>query len=268
MKTQDFTATILVDQTPKEVFDAVTNVRGWWSEEIHGNTDKLNDEFTYSYKDVHNCKMKLVDVIPDKKVVWHVLDNYFSFTKDKSEWKDTQVSFEISRQGNKTQLHFTHLGLVPEYECYSACSAGWTQYVKHSLLNLIVKGKGEPNANEKAFTTYEVAARFNELAQQEKWFEIQDELFADDVRSVEPPDSAWFKYAEGKGPVRKKGEDWVKRIEAAHSRHTSAPIVAGNHFAVSREVDITVKVLGRIKVSEIMLYEVKGGKIVLEQFFY
>ena len=135
MKTQDFTATILVDQTPKEVFNAVTNVRGWWSEEIEGNTKKLNDEFTYRYKDFHNCKMKLVDVIPDKKVVWHVLDNYFSFTKDKSEWKDTHVSFEISRQGNKTQLHFTHLGLVPEYECYSACSAGWTQYVKHSLLN-------------------------------------------------------------------------------------------------------------------------------------
>lgn len=268
MKNQDFTATILVDKTPKEVFKAVTNVRGWWSEEIKGNTDTLNDEFTYNYKDVHKCRMKLVEVIPDKKVVWQVLDNYFNFTKDKSEWKDTKVSFEISKQGEKTKLHFTHLGLVPEYECYSACSDGWTQYVKHSLLNLIITGKGQPNTNEKAFTTHEVAVRFNELAQQERWFDIQDELFADNVRSIEPAHSPWFKYAEGKGPVRKKGEDWLKRIEAAHRRYTSDPIVAGNHFAVSREVDITVQGLGRIQVKEIMLYEVQDGRIVLEQFFY
>jgi hypothetical protein len=117
-------------------------------------------------------------------------------------------------------------------------------------------------------TTKEVAARFNELAMQEKWFEIQDELFAENVRSIEPPDSPWFKDAEGKSIVRKKGEDWVKRIEAAHSRHTTAPIVAGNHFVVGRQVDITVNGLGRIQINELMLYEVKDGQIVLEQFFY
>jgi hypothetical protein len=117
-------------------------------------------------------------------------------------------------------------------------------------------------------TTSEVAARFNELAQQEKWFEIQDELFADDVKSVDPPNSPYFGYAEGKVHVRKKGEDWVKRIEAAHRRYTTEPVVTGNHFAVGREVDITVQGFGRIKIDEIMLYEVKDGHIVSEQFFY
>ena len=117
-------------------------------------------------------------------------------------------------------------------------------------------------------TTQEIAARFNELAKQEKWFEIQDELFADNVKSIDPPDSPYFKYAEGKTSVRKKGEDWVKRIEAAHKTYTSEPIVAGNHFAVAREVDITVQGLGRIQINEIMLYEVKEGEIVSEQFFY
>lgn len=121
---------------------------------------------------------------------------------------------------------------------------------------------------ETTLTTQQVAARFNELAQQEKWFEIEDELFADHVRSVEPPDSLYFGYAEGKALVRKKGEDWVKRITAAYKRHTTQPIVAGNHFAVSREVDITVEGLGRIQIHEIMMYEVKDGMIVLEQFFY
>ena len=122
--------------------------------------------------------------------------------------------------------------------------------------------------NKTALTTQEVVARFNELAKQEKWFEIQDELFADSVRSVDPPDSPYFGYAKGKATVHKKGEDWVKRIEAVHRRNTTEPIVGGNHFAVGREVDITVQGFGRIKIEEIMLYEVKDGQIVLEQFFY
>src|SRR6266487_3681465 len=121
--------------------------------------------------------------------------------------------------------------------------------------------------NKTTMTTQEVAARFNELARQEKWFEIQDELFADNVRSIDPPNSPYFEYAEGKSPVRKKGEDWVKRIEAVYRRYTTEPVVSGNHFAVGREVDITVQGFGRIKIDEIMLYEVKDGQIVLEQFF-
>jgi hypothetical protein len=117
-------------------------------------------------------------------------------------------------------------------------------------------------------TTQQVAVRFNELAKQEKWFEIQDELFADNVRSADPVNSPYFGYAEGKSPVREKGEDWVKRIEAVHRRYTTEPVVCGNHFAVGREVDITVQGFGRIKIDEIMLYEVKDGEIVSEQFFY
>ena len=117
-------------------------------------------------------------------------------------------------------------------------------------------------------TTQQVASRFNELAQQEKWFEIQDELFAGQVRSIDSPDSPYFGYAEGKSQVRRKGEEWVKRIEAVHRRHTTEPVVAGNYFAVGRDVDITVQGFGRIKINEMMLYEVKDGQIVLEQFFY
>src|SRR5688572_24305648 len=117
-------------------------------------------------------------------------------------------------------------------------------------------------------TTQEVAARFNELAKQEKWFEIQDELFADNVRSIDPGGSPYFGYAEGKAAVRKKGEDFVSRVEAAHRRFTTAPIVTGNHFVVGREVDIEVKGHGRIQINEIMLYEVRNGEIISEQFFY
>ncbi len=149
MKTiQDYNTTILVNQTPKEVFDAINNVRGWWSQNIKGGTEKLNDEFSYKYKDVHHCKMKLVEVIPDQKVVWLVTDNYFNFLKDQSEWKGTKIIFEITRKGNQTQMHFTHEGLTPEYECYQICFDAWTDYIQNSLRNLITIGKGTPNPKE------------------------------------------------------------------------------------------------------------------------
>ena len=148
MTLQDFSTAILVDQTPKEVFKAVNNVRGWWSEEVEGGTEKLNDVFLYHYKDVHIAKMKLVEVIPDKKVVWQVLDNHFSFTKDKSEWVNTKIIFEIAKKDGKTELRLTHEGLVPEYECYQVCFDAWTSYIKGSLKNLIETGKGKPNAKE------------------------------------------------------------------------------------------------------------------------
>ncbi|MBO9153359.1 SnoaL-like domain-containing protein [Chitinophaga sp. GCM10012297] len=121
---------------------------------------------------------------------------------------------------------------------------------------------------QKIYTVAEVAARFHELAQQEKWFEIQDELFADNVKSVEPAGSPYLGYAEGKAAVRKKAEDFVGRITDFHGASTTAPIVTGNHFAVGREKDLTVQPHGRMQIKEIMLYEVKDGKIVLEQFFY
>ena len=117
-------------------------------------------------------------------------------------------------------------------------------------------------------TTKEVAARFNELAQQEKWFEIQDELFADNVKSIEPAHSKASGNAGGKDAVRRKGEAWVKRVEAFHGGSTTEPVIGGNYFSVSRHADITVQGLGRIQTDEIMLYEVKDDKIVMEQFFY
>ena len=93
-------------------------------------------------------------------------------------------------------------------------------------------------------------------------------MFADDVKSIEPANAAYLNNAEGKAAVRKKGEEWVKKVEAVHKLHTTEPVIGSNHFAVSRTMDITVQGLGRIQVDEIMLYEVKDGQIVSEQFFY
>ena len=173
MSNQDFTTTIVVDQTPKEAFNAITNVRGWWSEELEGRSEKVNDIFDYHFEDIHRCRMKLIEVVPDQKVVWLVLDNYFKpgiFDEapkkkspkhqfDEAEWVNTTIHFDISKKGEKTQIRFTHKGLVPEYECYEICVNGWTHYIRESLLDLITTGNGKPNKTGAPMTTDEVNIR-------------------------------------------------------------------------------------------------------------
>ena len=148
MNNQDFTTTILVDQTPNEAFKAIKNFKAWWSEDIEGETDKLGETFFYHYQDVHLCKIKLIKIVPNEQLVYQVMANEFSFTKDKSEWVNTKLVFDISAEGTQTRVKFTHEGLVPEYECYNVCHDAWTGFIQKSLKNLIVTGKGQPNPKD------------------------------------------------------------------------------------------------------------------------
>jgi hypothetical protein len=145
MKQQNFTASITADQTSEEVFKAINNVRGWWSGEIEGNTDNLGGEFTYRYKDMHRSKQKIKEFIPGKRIVWHVTDAELGFVKNKTEWKGTDIIFEIARKGGKTELRFTHAGLVPAFECYGGCSGAWGALVETNLRKLITTGKNQPD---------------------------------------------------------------------------------------------------------------------------
>jgi hypothetical protein len=147
MNNQNFAVTFLVDEPPAQVFNAVNNVRGWWTENLRGNSQNLNDEFEVRFGDVHYSKQKLIEVVPDKKVVWLIRESKLNFIKDKSEWTNTEISFDISEQNNKTQLSFTHIGLVPQIECYNNCSNAWSYYV-NSLRDLITSGKGHPEPKE------------------------------------------------------------------------------------------------------------------------
>jgi len=145
----DFIATFTVDQTPEDVFAAINNVRGWWSGEIEGSTDKLGDVWTYRYQDVHYSKQEITELVPGKRVVWHVMDGLLNFTEDKTEWTGTDITFDVTQKGDQTEVRFTHLGLVPEFECFDNCSNAWGFYIKSSLRDLIATGKGGPNEKER-----------------------------------------------------------------------------------------------------------------------
>jgi hypothetical protein len=145
MKTTNFTTAFLVDQTPEEAFGAIMNVREWWTGKpgIEGSIDKLGDEFTYRYEPHHYSKQKITELIPGKKVVWKVTDSSINFVEDKSEWTGTKITFDISKKDGKTQVRFTHVGLVPGIECYDGCSNAWGSYINNSLRNLITSARGQ-----------------------------------------------------------------------------------------------------------------------------
>jgi hypothetical protein len=145
MKQQGFTTAFTVNQSPEEVFKAINNVRGWWSGTIEGDTDKLGAEFSYRYRDFHRSMQKVTELVPAKRVAWHVTDADLSSFTRKTEWIGTDILFDIARNGGKTEVRFTHLGLVPAFQCYGDCSGAWGALVNTSLRNLITTGKNQPD---------------------------------------------------------------------------------------------------------------------------
>lgn len=117
-------------------------------------------------------------------------------------------------------------------------------------------------------TTQAVADRFNELAQTGQWNIIHAELFADDAESIEPEHSPGVHIVKGKEAIKQKGVLFNSMIEEMHGGYSKVPVVAGTHFSVAMGMDVTMKGMGRSKMDEICVYEVKEGKIIKEQFFY
>lgn len=146
MAEPSLTIALTVDRPPGAVFDAVNDVRGWWSESLEGRTDHIGDEFVYRVEGIHYSKIRVVELVPDALVVWRVLDNHLSFVTDQSEWIGSEIRFEMATLGHATELRFTHVGLVASHECYEACSDGWGFYIGTSLHDLITTGTGKPNS--------------------------------------------------------------------------------------------------------------------------
>lgn len=145
MTERDLTLTLMFDASPASVFDAVTDVRGWWSEGLVGASRATGDEFTYRHRDVHRSVHRVIEAVPGERVVWRTLDADLSHAERRDEWIGTEIRFEIARRGERTELRFTHVGLRPELTCYGSCSRGWQHYVGTSLKARIETGRGRPD---------------------------------------------------------------------------------------------------------------------------
>ena len=149
MSDQSYTTTVTVDRSPQEVFDAIVDVRGWWSQEIEGRTDEVGAEFRYRGHDEadtveHLATIRVTELVPAQRVVWRVLDNHMSFIDDQTEWVGTEIRFELTEKDGGTEIRFTHAGLVPRYECFDVCRNAWGFYVGESLPELVTTGRGRP----------------------------------------------------------------------------------------------------------------------------
>jgi uncharacterized protein YndB with AHSA1/START domain len=139
---KSFAAVIEVTNSPQEIFQRITaDVAKWWGgKDLSGRSINLNDEFVVNHPGAHYSKQQLVEVVPDKRVVWLVTASRLSWLKNQEEWTDTRMVFEISSRSHSHLLHFTHEGLIPAKESYARCSEGWNMVIKDWLYTLIMYG--------------------------------------------------------------------------------------------------------------------------------
>lgn len=144
----DLTATFTVDATPQDVYDAINDVRSWWSGNIVGPTDKVGDTWFYLVPDIHFSKQLVASLVPGREVVWDFTDGHLNFIADHGEWIGTTARFDISVEGDLTRVTFTHEGLSAQDECYDVCYDAWTHYITVSLRERIETGHGRIRTRE------------------------------------------------------------------------------------------------------------------------
>lgn len=143
METLDYTCSIETAASPAEAFNCINNVRSWWAENFEGSATKLNDVFTVRFGETY-ATFRITEMIPDEKVVWFTEDGYLYFLKNKREWVGTSIIWEINPSAKGSIIKMTHVGLVPEIECFNDCQKGWNFYIQESLYNLLTKAGGKP----------------------------------------------------------------------------------------------------------------------------
>lgn len=155
---ENLTWTFQVDETPERAFEAINNVRGWWSGQITGSTAELGAEFSYWVPGIHYVKFRVTELAPARKVTWLALDSWLGLLNDKEEWTGTTVTFDIAEVDGRTEVRFVHHGLVPDVECYDVCWVAWGGYITTSLRELIATGRGRPNSIESPEAVEQVRA--------------------------------------------------------------------------------------------------------------
>ena len=114
----------------------------------------------------------------------------------------------------------------------------------------------------------EVASRLVQLCREGKNVEAINELYDDNIVSIEPEGSPMQGKTVGKQAVLESTNRWFDSVEQLHSVDISNPLVSDDFFACTMKIDATYKEHGRNVMNELCVFEVKDGKIVNDQFFY
>ncbi|MBX7125522.1 MAG: SRPBCC domain-containing protein [Cyclobacteriaceae bacterium] len=130
-----YTYSFNTHQPMADVFAHLLDVRRWWSglyeEKITGSSQQLNDEFSFAAgAGIHESRQRLIELVPDVRIVWLVTMSKLTFLSDPTEWEGTRIRFDLSASGGGTHVTFVHEGLVPQLPCYDQCSNAWEQYLR------------------------------------------------------------------------------------------------------------------------------------------
>lgn len=139
----DYTSTITVNASPRQAYDAINDVAGWWGR-ITGTTTSVGDEFVYVVPGLHYSGFHVTELEPGARIAWLVTGSYLDFIEEKQEWNGTTVEFDIRATEDGSTIVFTHRGLVPSVECYGVCTDAWGMFVRSSLKSFIETGTGMP----------------------------------------------------------------------------------------------------------------------------
>lgn len=142
---RDYSTSFTVEQSPEVVYAAIVNVAAWWTGQVEGRADEPGAQFSYRHLPQHFSRQQVVELDPSRRVVWRVVDSDLAFTSEPGEWTGSRIVFDIVPAADGTELRFTHIGLMPNVECFGACSTAWRHYINGSLHNLITAGEGLPD---------------------------------------------------------------------------------------------------------------------------
>lgn len=142
----DYTKSFTVNNTPGEVYEAITeHITDWWSNDLTGTAAREGDSFNIAFGATHKT-FTIAAAVHNKLVVWKCVKAYINMASltNKSEWVGTKLFWKISTNKTGTTLTFLHEGLNDSFECYSVCENGWNTFLA-SLQAYLTTGKGKPH---------------------------------------------------------------------------------------------------------------------------
>lgn len=141
-----------IKSSVNETYQALTTLKGlagWWTNDVKGES-KVGGvlQFRFQLKEeVGGFDMKILELQPDKRVLWEVIEG-------PPEWIGTKISWDLKLEAGWTIVLFKHEGWKEPVEFMHHCSSKWAIFML-SLKSLVETGKGSPNPDDLKIDSWE-----------------------------------------------------------------------------------------------------------------